>query len=659
MFAKLYIKRKLQKKLSDYICVFLVILISMVLINIPGIFVDSINKGESIRNYEKTGGYDMVLHGAEESDLPYFREVKGITTVCEKDGVYIKVDPSVDREDTMNHISHLATVHHLNVSVVQYHYSDSAPSQLIFLANAVSVAFSAVGVISIYFAYILMFKSRYNEMKTLIQLGIKKRDLCRTLLIEISFLYALALVLSLCISNAAVKLLIEVYFRPSDNYVMMVYAYSVKSFVILLLCSCLAVLVAFALSWKKIVSGLYGEYFEAEKYYCRQIFCDIECKNISPEKLVAATALLRKTEHTIPCGIVAVVTILLSTFLFHFTGILSSDYSNRDLTIQSSSSQRYSHADEINEAYAKLSALPSIKNVELRVDDTGYVANIDSEKNLYRIYNVIDHVKYFYVNLISLDEQSNRKLGLNEALVPDDTDLSIFPDNMLALFSIQDFNDSEQEKEKTELNVVGTVKQQNRSNFLSVYVSNETFSEITGHEPVPRIAYVQLEEGCDINEVLNDISNLFASSALFQITNNYSIRQEQQNNDRVIGGIIFLMSFIIALCGLLLIYVFSSFIAIASADGNHKLIRLGIERKSMVYATTSAAAIRAIISILFGMLLSCLATALLSYAVSLTAPFQIGIVLYDIFLLFAVILVHLTPILLSVKKMLKNGGTKE
>ena len=46
MFSRLYLKRKLQKNSSEYLCVFIIMIISSLLIGIPGVFIDSINMGE-------------------------------------------------------------------------------------------------------------------------------------------------------------------------------------------------------------------------------------------------------------------------------------------------------------------------------------------------------------------------------------------------------------------------------------------------------------------------------------------------------------------------------------------------------------------------------------------------------------------------------------
>lgn len=66
MFYRLYLKRKLQKNSSEYICIFIIIIIAAMLIVIPSVFLDSIRYGEKLHVEYLTDGYDAVLVGAKE-----------------------------------------------------------------------------------------------------------------------------------------------------------------------------------------------------------------------------------------------------------------------------------------------------------------------------------------------------------------------------------------------------------------------------------------------------------------------------------------------------------------------------------------------------------------------------------------------------------------
>ena len=119
MFSRLYLKRKLQKNSSEYLCVFIIMIISSLLIGIPGVFLDSINRGERLRVEEETGGYDVVLVGAKESDESDFDEVEGITSVYDSknSSIRIKIDENVDRDYTVNHISYIVNTKSLDIDV--------------------------------------------------------------------------------------------------------------------------------------------------------------------------------------------------------------------------------------------------------------------------------------------------------------------------------------------------------------------------------------------------------------------------------------------------------------------------------------------------------------------------------------------------------------
>ena len=649
LFSRIYLKRKAQKSLTEYICLFVIMAISMVLINIPGVFIDSINKGEEADYFAKTGGYDVIIEGAKKDDMHYFEEVAGITYTLHDGRIYIKISDSVDKEYTVNHISYINNANDLNLEVRSYMISKTAPRELIALMNGVKVLFTVVGMISIYFAYTLNFQKRRSEIRTLIRFGISRKDLFVTLILELVVIFISALLVAILISNLSVYLIIKIFFTASDYYTQIIYSYDILCFMSLFICSLSAAGVAFYLSWRKIVSGLFGDYFEKEKHHSRFINEGINDKLISPEKFIVSVNLFREVEYSVPRGIVAFITVIMVTFAVQLNGMISNDYYDYDILVKADISQIYDRADEINAAYDKLTALQNLSRVDTDIDYNGFVSDVSSKNKKYSVYSVIENQEYIHISLTLYD--GSEKLGSNEALVSENTDMEIFSGNLLKLYAIHDMEHSVSKPDpEAELKVIGKASGKNSGDFLDVFVSGETFVELTGYHPVPRIFYITLDEKCDTENVAEEIHQIFKDESLFTISDYYIIKAEQKNNDRVIRAIIMLMAISMAVCGFLLTYVFSSLIGLKNITVNRQMISFGVPQNCLINSAAILALIRSMVVCACGIGISLAMALVVSYASGVRLSLTLITALMNTLLIVAMFLAHIIPEIFYIKK---------
>ncbi len=652
MFNKLYLKRKFQKNSSEYVCIFIIVIIAVILINIPGIFLDSVHHGEALHEEERTGGYDVVLIGAVSGDEKYFYEVEGITTSYKEGCMYIVIDDTADREYTINHISYIINTNSLDMSVRSYDFQNAAPEKMVFLINIVQIVFTITGMLSIYFAYNLNIEHRKEELKKLIKLGIDRKTLRNTLLLELIIIFIPAICIALPISMALVKLVIGTLFEESDYYIWIVYDYSIYSFILLIIYSGISLFGSFILSWHKIVTGVSGEYYEEVRYSRRYIHTNVDQKYISVKSFFAKILVLRDIKYSIPCCLITIVTVTLITFTLLYIGAISSEYSDEDITIDVNVAQLYNRAEDIEKSFLQLEKLPYFSKVDYEIDYNAFVAELNSAKSIYETYAIVDNIRYSHISVTVLDEKYSTKLGFYDALVPTGTNMSIFFDGKLQLRSIHELshNDHTHHSNNKTISIVGTCDVESTSNFLTVYVSEETFSALTGYEPVKRVAYLKLHEGYDVGVIIEELQDIFSDHTLYNIINNAQIRQERMNNDRVIITLMLIINLMITLCGSILIYVFTTLESIKNEPIIEKMIRIGADIRSITIPVILASWLKGVFAYTTGIILSGIAAAIISLVSYIQLTVSLFVALSYLLLFILITLLYIIPAIIPVKK---------
>lgn len=248
------------------------------------------------------------------------------------------------------------------------------------------------------------------------------------------------------------------------------------------------------------------------------------------------------------------------TFVVLLTGVLSTDYGDVDVTINANVANLFERGEEIENCFAELRFMPYFSAIDYETDYNGFVAELNSSKSIYKTYAIIDNIRYSHISLTVPDENESEHLDLYDALVPEGTNMTIFKDNKLNLKSISSLSHHDSDMpENYAINIVGTYKETaQHSDFLNVYVSEETFFAVTGFKPIKRVAYLKIDEKYDLNVVMDELRSTFKDNSLFSIVNNREIRNEQMNNDRVIMALMNVVNGIIMVSGAILIYVFAT-----------------------------------------------------------------------------------------------------
>lgn len=654
MFCKLYLKRKFQKTAAEYICVFIIMIISMILINIPSILIDSIDYGESLHALEKTGGYDAVLIGALSGDLKYLDEVEGITAKYQNGNIYITVSPSVDKDYTINHISYIVNINDLNLEVHSYSVSDSAPSELVALISVIQLIFTLFGMVTIYLSYTLLLHYRKKEIETLIKIGIQKKTLRNTLLVELVLVFLPAMIIASISSTFIMKFLITTLFQKSSHYVWIVFNYEISSQFLLIIYSLSAIIAAFILSWRKMNVGINGEYYRSENYHCRYIHANIGQNKISARIFLTRVNLFREIQYSFPCGLVTIITVILITVIIQYSGSILSTTNDTDFTITANAAELYNRSEEIENAFSELNKVQHIEKIEYIIDYNGFVAVLNTVKSTYETYAIANNERYTHISLKVLDKSKYGELDLMEAVVPEGTKMSIFPSGKLILHSRYNLSAPDYKHDTgNELSVKGTIDIETNSNFLNMYVSEETFNKLTGHPPVIGKAYVQLEDSIDVNLFFNEIIRIFADESLFTVTNNNEIFQEQRNNDILIVIIMIVLSALILLCGSIMIYVFITLEALKNEPNVRKLIRIGAGYKDILKSLLCSSGLKALFFCTVGFIVGGVIILGITFLSNMSVELNVFNVLCSLLLLMVVSLIYITPVYFMVHKHIK------
>lgn len=558
----------------------------------------------------------------------------------------------MDREYTINHISYIVNANSLDIEVYSHDYKGAAPVEMVSLINIVRIIFTILGMLSIYFAYSLIIEHRNYELRNLIKLGIEKNTLKNTLLVELILIYISAICIALPISTVLVKFVINTLFTESNYYVWIVYDYSMYSFILLIIYTVMSLIGSFILSWRKIVTGISGEYYEEVRYAQRYVYSNSDQKYTSINSFFTKILILREKKYSVPCYIITVVTVTLITFILLYTGTLASDYPEDDITISVDMTQLYDRAAEIENSFLRLDSVPYFSQVDYEIDYNAFVAELNSVKSIYKTYAVIDNTRYSHISLTVVEEEHNAELGLYDALVPNGTNMTIFSDGKLQLRSIHDLSNSDHahHAEDKTINIVGTCDSDSESGFLNVYVSEETFKALTGYEPVKRIAYLRLYDDYDIDSVVEEVHKIFYDDTLYSIVNNYQIRQEQMNNDQIIIILMLIINLMIMICGSILIYVFTTLEAIKNNPIIEKLIRIGADIRSITIPIILASWLKGVLAYTTGIILSGIAAAIISLVSYSQLTVSLFVILSYLLLSILTTLLYILPAIIPVKK---------
>jgi len=201
--------------------------------------------------------------------------------------------------------------------------------------------------------------------------------------------------------------------------------------------------------------------------------------------------------------------------------------------------------------------------------------------------------------------------------------------------------------------------------FLDIFVTEENFEKITGYPPIPNLIHINIKNGTDIEIMEERLYSIFGNNELFQIINNIGDISKKQAEDQFIKGIIILITFlcmVLFICIIILLWVFISYYVYAQKPQITILNILGAYRKTITKISVYEAAIKGVANSAAGIVLG----TWISYMVINMAKYNILINIYS-FIVYGVIIIitilaHILPSFITVKKITfeneKVGGKK-
>lgn len=496
-----------------------------------------------------------------------------------------------------------------------FYYPSTAFDEDKMLVDGTRIVATLIGMLSIYYAYRLITVNRKWELKKLTELGVTKKTLRNTLIVELSVIFVAALAVALPISNFAVKLVLDNMYMKSQYTVWMVYDYKFSSFILLVILSALALGGAFFLSWKEIAPDMAADGEKEKELSHRYINTGVVQKKITSNSFLTKIFLLRDRKYSVPRCVITVVTVAVVSYVAMYIGAFLAEESSGDIFVNADISLLYERAEEIEDAFSRAEELPYIYDISYTTDYNSFVAAVNTAKGEYSTYGKFGGVQYTHISLIPLDDEQGAELGLYEALVPEETKMAIFNDGKLRLCTIHGaYEDSQgHTDESKELTIVGKCEDIRNSNSLHVYVNMETFIALTGHEPVRRDMKMKVYDEYDVETVIAELGEIFGGKTLFTISNNYQREIEGNQNSRTVIVIVALICVVLMLCGAVLVYVFTSLEAIKNEPMIEKMANLGADKKAIVTPIAYASWFKGIFAYLVGIVLAYIMLAFTSF----------------------------------------------
>ncbi len=260
MLARLYIRSSLKKNPRSYISLLLILTVSMMMINIIGIYRDSFVRGDAIAREDRSRGFDLHIRGAVESELTYFSDIPGARTMYEDEVIYITIDGADDGQfdQLRRKVNQIIADEELDLEPVSYRKlrsTSSIPILFHITFTAVSAVFALLAAGAIGFVYNSFLNQRRPELGILRSLGARTSQLKRILWRELLAVWLAALLPAVLLSCLLMAGILNTFMNVRDEFLStFAFGYSLTSFLILILLSAAALYLAFRAGMKRLLS---------------------------------------------------------------------------------------------------------------------------------------------------------------------------------------------------------------------------------------------------------------------------------------------------------------------------------------------------------------------------------------------------------------------
>lgn len=573
MIESLYIKNNLRKNLSNYINIILIITISIVTINILNIYLDSLFYGDRQDTLQRSNGYLIWIEGADESDLPFFSSIPGVTATLDSSKIYIKF---INKNDIQKIQKTIRTIRQIindnNLDVFTHDYAESyvksnVPNEQVLLFNILRIIFASIGMISTYFIYLIFIENKKSDLSILLSLGMDNKSLKKFLLTELFIIYAVSYLLGLFFSNIIMYFIISnLLYTTNENIVTVIYKFTFSSTVILFIVSFTSVITAYFISLNKILNIPLIQNIKLSASYSEIKRNTSIWNKVSAEKFISLANLLRNKRISTICFILTTPVIIISSVFFNYLNLFNAPTSDiGDFTIINYI-DIYNYADIIENNIFELQKIDGIDKLEYSAYYNNLVMDVNPAKLNFPVYTIYKESGKEYFHRVYLRVRKNEELtgksfdsesyvSGNGVLLSCNTKSMKYKvgDTIILRDPIQVHTEPVQtwteDIDKKTLAISGFIDVPQYGDSIFIYVSEQGFEKITGHPAIPNKVDVFLKQDADYETVKEQIYTLFGKTEIFSILNNV---EKSQAMAQMVCGIGITAAI---LCGVLIIII--------------------------------------------------------------------------------------------------------
>ena len=231
MFYVLMLRRSVKEYRRNYISLFLTIAFTLAMLAFFSMYLEAINNQRYVRKITVMADWtcDIRVTGISEEEAELFYDIENtemtyIDGALDIDVINKSAFNETQRKisDRFNEIFDHEELHNSEKSIYIYYgneYEIRDETNLTELTTVLQAVFSVAAIIAIVLIYTSFIKRRYNDIRTLLSVGIKDRQLSRLFFIEFSILYIAAVLVGIPVGCLFVFMLSKPleYFSMTDT----------------------------------------------------------------------------------------------------------------------------------------------------------------------------------------------------------------------------------------------------------------------------------------------------------------------------------------------------------------------------------------------------------------------------------------------------------
>ena len=457
------------------------------------IFADSASLGEKQEMLRLFKGACTIVENVSEQEVPLFTEIQNAELLYEEGSIYIIPYDRMETDEISIHTLEIAEKNKIKGEVVRIdsrNYMSYYELPFVFVLKAVLSAVSFLYLLLYTFIYTMI---RKNEIEIFCLNGMSKNDITKCFVYEILILYFVAILVSFVSTIPFGKWLIDNFFYYKiENYGAGTVVFNIKwsSIIEVLLFTLLSVMISlflarlFSADEKNCIHSIYAR--NIDNHFITKFHSFCVSRGIIRNKSIIALMIIA----SIPISVV--ISYGVSLCHYEYEQRFGCDFIISDYKTDDVSSLELIYLKELQE-----------------LEDVSYL------KGTYYNYNYAidfagadDFLNKRVCLIIDYDMKNDSSILISKSFSKD------YP--IGSIITLMNYN-----KDRfIEVSVQGY--KDDNSNQLSIYVSQRWFEDNTGIKTGPRVVYVYLNPGGNI-----DIVEEFISEHFIDYSNENKIRQDE------------------------------------------------------------------------------------------------------------------------------------